>query len=37
MGAGAFVFTGMMFVANAAFNNLGRPVYSTLINWIGRG
>ncbi|MGB1412990.1 MAG: multidrug transporter, partial [Paracoccaceae bacterium] len=37
VGAGAFVFTGMMFVANAAFNNLGRPVYSTLINWIREG
>ncbi len=37
VGAGAFVFTGMMFVANAAFNNLGRPVYSTLINWTREG
>ncbi len=29
----AFVFNGMIFVANAAFNNLGHPFYSTMINW----
>lgn len=33
IGAGAFLFTGMLFVANAAFNNLGRPVLSTAFNW----
>ena len=33
VGAGAFVFAGALFVANAAFNNLGRPIYSTLFNW----
>ena len=29
----AFYFNGVIFVANAAFNNLGRPFYSTWINW----
>jgi Na+-driven multidrug efflux pump len=28
-----FAFLGAMFVANAAFNVLGRPHYSTLLNW----
>lgn len=32
-GAGAFVFTGALFVSNAAFNNLGRPTWSTAFNW----
>jgi putative MATE family efflux protein len=31
--AGAFLFTGALFVANAAFNNLGHPLLSTLFNW----
>ncbi len=31
--AGAFAFTGALFVANAAFNNLGRPLWSTMCNW----
>ncbi len=31
--AAAFLFTGALFVANAAFNNLGYPVLSTLFNW----
>ncbi len=31
--AGSFMFNGALFVANAAFNNLGFPVYSTLFNW----
>ena len=26
-------FNGTIFVCNASFNNLGRPLYSTLINW----
>jgi putative MATE family efflux protein len=26
-------FVGLLFTANAAFNNLGFPVYSTLFNW----
>lgn len=29
----AFFFNGALFVCNAAFNNLGHPFYSTLINW----
>lgn len=33
IGAGSFVFTGALFVANAAFNNLGRPVWATMANW----
>lgn len=28
-----YVFNGALFVANAAFNNLGRPFYSTWLNW----
>jgi putative MATE family efflux protein len=28
-----FFFNGMLFVANAAFNNLGHPFYSTFLNW----
>lgn len=31
--AGSFIFTGALFVANAAFNNLGFPIYSTIFNW----
>jgi Na+-driven multidrug efflux pump len=31
--AAGFLFTGMLFVANAAFNNLGYPVLSTVFNW----
>ena len=31
--AGSFLFTGALFVANAAFNNLGFPAYSTVLNW----
>ncbi|MBL4806890.1 MAG: MATE family efflux transporter [Rhodobacteraceae bacterium] len=33
LAAGGFIFTGMLFVSNAAFNNLGRPLWSTLANW----
>ncbi|MFK8079416.1 MAG: MATE family efflux transporter [Granulosicoccus sp.] len=29
----ASFFNGIIFVANASFNNLGHPVYSTWINW----
>ncbi len=29
----SYIFTGGLFVANAAFNNLGYPVLSTLFNW----
>ncbi len=28
-----FFFNGVIFVANAGFNNLGHPFYSTWINW----
>ncbi|WP_246717406.1 MATE family efflux transporter [Oricola nitratireducens] len=31
--AGSFLFNGALFVANAAFNNLGFALYSTLLNW----
>lgn len=33
LAAGGFVFTGALFVANAAFNTLGRPLWSTAFNW----
>jgi len=26
-------FNGAIFVCNASFNNLGKPIYSTLLNW----
>ncbi|MGJ8615686.1 MAG: MATE family efflux transporter [Sulfitobacter sp.] len=29
----AFFFPGVLFVANAAFNNMGQPFLSTLTNW----
>jgi hypothetical protein len=28
-----WIFVGMLFVANAAFNNLGMPFLSTLFSW----
>ena len=31
--AGSFLFNGALFVANAAFNNLGYAFLSTLFNW----
>ena len=31
--AGTFVFNGALFVANAAFNNLGYALYATAFNW----
>ncbi len=37
VGVGGFVFIGALFVSNAAFNNLGRPTRSTLVNWIKDG
>lgn len=33
IGALAWVFNGLLFVSNAAFNNLGYPLYSMLFNW----
>ncbi len=35
--AGGFVFTGFLFVANATFNNLGKPLWSTGFNWARDG
>ena len=32
--AAGFFFVGALFVANAAFNNLGRPLWSTGFNWM---
>ncbi|MBX2839840.1 MAG: MATE family efflux transporter [Gammaproteobacteria bacterium] len=29
----SFAFSGAQFVSNAAFNNLGHPMYSTWLNW----
>ena len=29
-----FFFNGMLFIGNAACNNLGRPAWSTLMNWL---
>lgn len=37
VGVGSFVFIGALFVSNAAFNNLGRPAWSTLVNWVKDG
>jgi putative MATE family efflux protein len=31
--AGTQIFMGFLFVANAAFNNLDHPIYSTAFNW----
>ena len=31
--AASFFFAGSLFVANAAFNNLGKPLWSTGFNW----
>ena len=28
-----FIFNGTLFISNAAFNNLKRPLWSTLLNW----
>ncbi|AXI45686.1 multidrug transporter MATE [Sulfitobacter sp. SK012] len=37
IGVGGFIFFGALFVSNAAFNNLGRPAWSTLVNWTKDG
>lgn len=37
LAAGGFVFAGALFVANAAFNTLGRPLWSTAFNWTRDG
>jgi len=31
--AGRFLFEGAIFIASAAFNNIGYPHYSTVLNW----
>jgi hypothetical protein len=33
VGGLAWVFIGLVLVSNAAFNNLGFPLYSTAFNW----
>lgn len=30
----SFIFNGIVFVGNAVFNNLGKPLYSTTMNWL---
>lgn len=35
--AGSFIFTGALFVPNATFNNLGKPVWSMAANWFRDG
>lgn len=37
VGVGAFVFVGALFVSNSAFNNLGKPGRSTMLNWLKDG
>lgn len=37
VGVGGFLFVGALFVSNAAFNNLGKPTRSTLLNWTKDG
>ncbi|MCC6008486.1 MAG: hypothetical protein JJU40_12505, partial [Rhodobacteraceae bacterium] len=34
LAAAGFFFNGALFVANATFNNLGRPLWSTALNWL---
>ncbi|WP_424927592.1 MATE family efflux transporter [Amaricoccus tamworthensis] len=34
LAAGGFVFNGSLFCANAAFNTLGKPLWSTGFNWM---
>jgi len=37
LAAGGWIFTGALFVANSAFNSLGKPLWSTLFNWLRDG
>lgn len=37
LAAGGFIFTGALFTANSAFNNLDRPLWSTGLNWFRDG
>ncbi len=34
LAAGGFLFTAGLYVANSAFNALGRPIRATLLNWL---
>lgn len=37
IGAGAWMLNGALYVANSAFNSLGRPLWSTAFNWLKDG
>ena len=37
IGVGSYIFIGGLFVSNAAFNNLGKPLRSAVLNWIKDG
>ena len=37
LGAGGFVLAAAAYVATAAFNNLGRPIWATVLNWSRAG
>ncbi|MFK7879716.1 MATE family efflux transporter [Roseobacter sp.] len=37
IGVAGFIFVGALFVSNAAFNTLGKPGRSTLVNWTKDG
>lgn len=37
IGVGSFLFLGAFFVSNAAFNNLNRPLWATIIAWVKDG
>ena len=37
IGAVAFLFSGALFVSNAAFNALGKPLRSTVTSWLRDG
>ncbi len=36
VGGAIWFFNGLLFLGNAAFNNLGFPLRSSLLNWAGR-
>ncbi len=37
IGALSFVIGGMLFVSNAAFNTLGRPLWASVLSWLREG
>ena len=37
VGVGSYIFIGALFVSNAAFNNLGKPRRSVVLNWLKDG